>query len=1138
MRRPTTLIVDSWSSRAVCASLYSWSSSRVCEFVQWSSMRAVCVTVCASLYSWLSRAVSRRLSRCLPTVLLLLMCLRLPRSAAPTAMPQCSPPRPGAHRTHRVGGRCTTTVCVFVAGRPLCRSAQLDSEAEHEAKLRQRQQPAAADTDADTDADPAAGGGGVRHQPLRRLVRHTLRLAKAAAAQQPLSWRDDGDPQAWKARLDAWRASQRRRPPPPAAAAAASSTVRSAAAAADTDTYWTVGADETASDLDDDNECSLPQLLSSDSGSGLPTAASAADSADSDDAAAAVDADDAAAADVADDQPLDDVELDGGFRLPGEIDAALFGYQRTGVRWLWELHCQQAGGIIGDEMGLGKTIQTIAFIAGLHHSRLLTGPVLIVVPATVLQQWVHEFHRWYPPLRVAILHPSGSHQGSRAELVRSVARTDGAVLLTTYDSVRANLKLLLKQPWHYVILDEGHKIRNPDAAVTLALKQFGTAHRLVLSGAPIQNNLTELWSLFDFVFPGKLGTLPTFQAEFAVPITLGGYTNASSFQVQTAYRCAQAVRQLIKPYLLRRLKRDVLTDQLPDNREQVLLCRLTADQRDDYLAYLASDEVASILDGKRNVLAGIDTLRKICNHPDLIKRLSSQRPADYGRWQRSAKLAVLQALLPDWLAQHHKVLLFAQTRQMLDILELFMQEEGFTYVRLDGNVAIKQRMTIVEHFNTRPSVFVFLLSTRVGGLGLNLVGANRVIIFDPDWNPSNDTQARERACRIGQTRDVVVYRLLTAGTIEEKIYHRQIFKQFLTNKILKNPDQNRFFRLKQLKELFTLGADGPHQPATDTELLFGAPSADSLSSQATGIVDGVPQPQPAAAAVSDSDSDADDTDTEVSSNKKKQKKQKKKDEAWLLRKLLDDGDSGLRGIVSHDAVLDQADQHQAHTAQQREAARVAQRAVDAVRRSRAACYSRDVSVPTWTGRSGAAGAPPSAAATAAAFATSATAAAGRPRFGQASRQPVLLSVSATPAGAVDSNTDNYSAPGYVATAAGQPQQQPLRSGDLLHRLQQHQPASGSTASDPASELVSASELVAAMFDFLQRRPSGAASTQDILDHFKIRVQKENLLVFRNILHEIADFDKAAKVWTLRDEADGQSSADESSSLLARATDEP
>ncbi|KAG0428831.1 hypothetical protein HPB47_024219 [Ixodes persulcatus] len=541
------------------------------------------------------------------------------------------------------------------------------------------------------------------------------------------------------------------------------------------------------------------------------------------------------------------VEVDDELRVPAEIWNKLYRYQQTGVRWLWELHRQNTGGIVGDEMGLGKTIQTIAFFAGLHHSNLRTlgdsfkglGPVMLICPTTVMHQWVREFHRWYPPVRVAILHDSGSFTGSKETLVRQVNR-DRGVLVTSYAGVSKLSPMLLRHEWHYVVLDEGHKIRNPDAQTTLACKQFRTTHRIILSGSPIQNNLRELWSLFDFVFPGKLGTLPVFMQEFAVPITQGGYSNATDVQashpVQTAYKCASVLRDTIKPYLLRRMKDDVQCNlQLPKKNEQVLFCRLTDHQRDLYRQYLDTPEIASILVGRLQVFVGLINLRKICNHPDLFDGGPkvfkdtdlSTLPAEmrYGFPGRSGKMAVVESLLKLWKRQGHRVLLFTQSRQMLLILEKFVQDQGYKYMVMTGSTPIASRQPAINKFNADTSVFVFLLTTRVGGLGVNLTGADRVVIYDPDWNPSTDTQARERAWRIGQLRDVTIYRLLTAGTIEEKIYHRQIFKQFLTNRVLKDPKQRRFFKTNDLHELFCL-ADDAKQKRTETSAIFAGTGSD------------------------------------------------------------------------------------------------------------------------------------------------------------------------------------------------------------------------------------------------------------------------------------------------------------------------
>lgn len=313
------------------------------------------------------------------------------------------------------------------------------------------------------------------------------------------------------------------------------------------------------------------------------------------------------------------------------------------------MHHNGCGGIVGDEMGLGKTIQIVAFLAGLSCSKLddfrdifnTLGPVLIVCPTTIMHQWVAEIHKWWSKFRVGVLHSSGSYSGKKSNLIRAITKCSG-ILITSYTNVTLYLSELLKYEWHYVILDEGHRIKNPDAQVTLSCKAFRTPHRLILTGSPIQNNLRELWSLFDFVYPGKLGTLPVFLEQFSIPITQGGYANATQVQVEIAYKCASVLRDTIKPYLLRRMKDDVKNNvSLPLKNEQVLFCKLTSQQRDLYKEYLDSPVVKDILKGVVQIFVGLVHLRKICNHPDIIKRLSDESLADdekYGHYKRSGKL--------------------------------------------------------------------------------------------------------------------------------------------------------------------------------------------------------------------------------------------------------------------------------------------------------------------------------------------------------------------------------------------------------------------------------------------------------------------------------------------------------------------
>lgn len=266
-----------------------------------------------------------------------------------------------------------------------------------------------------------------------------------------------------------------------------------------------------------------------------------------------------------DDDETSSVPLEGGLNIPERIFNKLFDYQRVGVQWLWELHCQKAGGIIGDEMGLGKTVQVLSFLGSLHFSKMYK-PSIVICPVTLLRQWRREARTWYPDFHVEILHDSAKDSNGKgranasesdydsegsvesdheqkskntkkwSSLINRVLKSDSGLLITTYEQLRLHGEKLLNIEWGYAVLDEGHRIRNPNAEITLVCKQLQTVHRIIMTGAPIQNKLTELWSLFDFVFPGKLGVLPVFEAEFSVPITVGGYANASPLQVSTAYR--------------------------------------------------------------------------------------------------------------------------------------------------------------------------------------------------------------------------------------------------------------------------------------------------------------------------------------------------------------------------------------------------------------------------------------------------------------------------------------------------------------------------------------------------------------------------------------------------------------------------
>uniref|UniRef100_A0A2N9H2X4 Helicase C-terminal domain-containing protein n=1 Tax=Fagus sylvatica TaxID=28930 RepID=A0A2N9H2X4_FAGSY len=650
-------------------------------------------------------------------------------------------------------------------------------------------------------------------------------------------------------------------------------------------------------------------------------------------------------------------------------------------------------------------------------------------------------------------------------------------------------------------LDEGHRIRNPNAEITLVCKQLQTVHRIIMTGAPIQNKLAELWSLFDFVFPGKLGVLPIFEAEFAVPISVGGYANASPLQVSTAYRggvggrkkahslsllCAVVLRDLIMPYLLRRMKADV-NAHLPKKTEHVLFCSLTVEQRSVYRAFLASTEVEQILDGNRNSLSGIDVMRKICNHPDLLEREHSCHNPDYGNPERSGKMKVVDQVLKVWKEQGHHVLLFAQTQQMLDILENYLITCGYNYRRMDGLTPIKQRMALIDEFNNSNDVFIFILTTKVGGLGTNLTGADRVIIYDPDWNPSTDMQARERAWRIGQKRDVTVYRLITRGTIEEKVYHRQIYKHFLTNKILKNPQQRRFFKARDMKDLFILNDNG-ESGSTETSNIFSQVSenVNVVGSQKDNQNNHKP---PKVAAYHADGVAAENGNTSIAPSRRKGKEKADHsggdadEETHILRSLFDA--NGIHSVMNHDVIMNAHDEEKMKLEEQ--ASQVAQRAAEALRQSRMLRSRDSISVPTWTGRSGTAGGPSSV----------------RQKFGST----VNSQLNNTKPSSESSSNGTSNVNGFAAGASAG---KAVSSAELLARIRGnqeraigaglvHQFGSASSSSNQARSInigpsrsskniagVQPEVLIRQMCTFIQQR-GGSANSTNIVQHFKDRI---------------------------------------------------
>lgn len=490
-------------------------------------------------------------------------------------------------------------------------------------------------------------------------------------------------------------------------------------------------------------------------------------------------------------------------KIPMKIWNYLYQYQKDGIKWMIDLYLNKKGGILADEMGLGKTLQVIGFVIGLLSYKK-DARILILCPATIIYHWIDEFYKIQPSLEI-----------SKTE--------KGQINILSYDFFRANA---FKIEYECVFLDEGHKIKNKDAKITLEVKKLVAIAKFILTGTPIQNDLSELWSVCDFTNPNLLGSYYTFQQEFEYNINRGRTEQEKTI----SYKYSVLLRSIIEPFILRRLKSQIQS-QLPNKKDKVIFLSLSDMQKNLYKQALESKRFQrlkiSLYESKQGILGAISYLRKICNHPCLVDYNSyDQFNKSNSREFKSSELQILNEdaviskllhnsskiqmafdLLSDWFMNGAKALIFFQTIQMLKVFEktLLMYKENYKFLLMTGETPIKQRSFLVNEFNNNSGIFLFLLTTKVGGLGLNLTGASRIIIFDPDWNPSTDNQAKERIYRYGQKTDVEIYRFICKNTIEEKIYEKQIYKDCLSKKILSNPDIA--FKKQYFSDLFSFYED-------------------------------------------------------------------------------------------------------------------------------------------------------------------------------------------------------------------------------------------------------------------------------------------------------------------------------------------
>ncbi|CAL9185749.1 unnamed protein product [Musa hybrid cultivar] len=491
-------------------------------------------------------------------------------------------------------------------------------------------------------------------------------------------------------------------------------------------------------------------------------------------------------------------------------------YQLEGLQWMLSLFNNNLNGILADEMGLGKTIQTISLIAYLMENKGVTGPHLIVAPKAVLPNWINEFSTWVPSITAVLYDGRLDERKAMREEYSGEGKFN--VMITHYDLIMRDKAFLKKIHWHYMIVDEGHRLKNHECALAKTLVSgYRIRRRLLLTGTPIQNSLQELWALLNFLLPSIFNSVQNFEEWFNAPFVDKCEVSLTDEEQLLIIR---RLHQVIRPFLLRR-KKDEVEKYLPSKIQVILKCDLSAWQKAYYHQVTDIGRVGLESGIKSKSLQNLSMqLRKCCNHPYLFV-------GDYNMWQKeqivraSGKFELLDRLLPKLQRAGHRVLLFSQMTKLIDILEIYLQLYDFKYLRLDGSTKTEERGTLLKNFNAPDSpYFMFLLSTRAGGLGLNLQTADTVVIFDSDWNPQMDQQAEDRAHRIGQKKEVRVFVLVSVGSIEEEILERAKQKMGIDAKVIQaglfNTTSTAQDRREMLQEIMrrgtnSLGTDVPSE---------------------------------------------------------------------------------------------------------------------------------------------------------------------------------------------------------------------------------------------------------------------------------------------------------------------------------------
>lgn len=475
------------------------------------------------------------------------------------------------------------------------------------------------------------------------------------------------------------------------------------------------------------------------------------------------------------------------------VGGTLKEYQLKGLQWMVSLFNNHLNGILADEMGLGKTIQSLSLLTYLIEVKKIQGPYLVIVPLSTLTNWNLEFEKWAPSVKKI------TYKGTpvqRKVLQQDIRLGNFQILLTTYEYIIKDKALLAKIKWVHMIIDEGHRMKNALSKLSETLTHnYHSDYRLILTGTPLQNNLPELWALLNFALPKIFNSVKSFDEWFNTPFANTGGQDKIELSEEETLLVIRRLHKVLRPFLLRRLKKDVEKD-LPNKVEKVVKCKMSALQSKLYqqmlkhnILFVGDPDDHTKPMAIKNVNNQIMQLKKICNHPFVYEEVENlinpMVETNDQIWRVAGKFELLDKVLPKFKATGHRVLIFFQMTQIMDIMEDFLRLRGLKYMRLDGGTKADDRTTLLKLFNAPDSeYFCFLLSTRAGGLGLNLQTADTVIIFDTDWNPHQDLQAQDRAHRIGQKNEVRILRLITEDSVEEMILDRAHAKLEIDGKVI------------------------------------------------------------------------------------------------------------------------------------------------------------------------------------------------------------------------------------------------------------------------------------------------------------------------------------------------------------------